>query len=159
MIKFRTLDGELVQFDNDLKLKILDVDKEPHDFFKYFPDFDEEVRWRIYIAVLVCVGDKPIWGAASRNDELDELIETKDGDDLTNAEKWILNNHLEDKTLKEMKNLRFFGDVVIITNIIELIDEIPEDDLLHIVDVRRMYVKDCERYGYYVSTYVPSPEA
>lgn len=157
MIKFRTLDGELVQFDNDLSVKTLDVDDEPYEFYRYFPSFDRVTGWEIYVAVLICVKDKPVWGVASCEEELDKTIVRKEGEELTEAQKSVLVNNYYDKSMKELQDLEMFVQIAIMPKIMKLIDEMT-DDKLHIVDVRKMYVKDYERYGYYVSTYDPSPE-
>ncbi len=151
MINYRTLEGELVRYDNDFTLRMLDVAEEPYEFYKYFTDVEQITGWEIFVGVLICVGDKPVWGCASCNKKIDKNIVCKEGEELTDNQKRILVNEYYVLSMKELEGLETFAKIVVIPRFMRMIAEIPDDSSPHIIDVREMYAYECDCFGYRIS--------
>lgn len=151
MIKFRTLEGELVQYDNDFTLRMLNVEEEPYEFYKYFSDVEQITGWEIFVGALICVGDKPVWGCASCIKKIDNKNVCKEGEELTNNQKWMLINELYKISGSELDGLERFAKIIIMPRFMRMIAEISDDSSPHIIDVREMYAYECDCFGYRIS--------
>ena len=150
MISFKTLDDEVVKFNGAMTVRLLEDDAEDDKdlFFKLFSGREKKENLELYVAALVCVGDKPIWGVASYGEQYDFMMTPAHGTTLTEEEQEEFLDDFNDFNAQELQNLEVYAKKVVIPTVMEHCEKL-DNTQFHLLDIRKTFAQDCTYMGYY----------
>ena len=150
MISFKTLDGEIARFDGSMTVRLLedDLEKDADLFRKLFGGREEKEGLELYVAALVCAGDKPIWGVASYGEQYDYMMTPAPGTKLTKEEREEFWDDFNEFNAEELRSLEAYAKKIVIPAVMEYCQKL-DNTQVHVIDIRKTFAQDCTNMGYF----------